>query len=220
MLYYMINNWDSLDLIGLILVFFAYAMVILVALPIHEFSHAYVADRMGDQTARWNGRLTLNPFAHLDVIGTALIFLIGFGYAKPVPVNPRNFRDYKKGTILTSFAGPLSNFILGFLSLLIFRLILFASSSDMFYYFLSLFIVNFAYTNIILAVFNLMPVPPLDGYRIASSFLPPRWVFFIERYQWYITIAFFVLVVSDRFGGVLTRIANPIYNLFFRILGL
>jgi Zn-dependent protease len=213
-------GWRSTGLLEVIFTFFSYAMVILLALPVHEMAHAYAADRMGDQTARWNGRLTLNPFAHLDIFGTLLIFLFRFGYAKPVPVNPRNFKDYRKGIIITSVAGPLSNLAMSLISLIILRVLIFISPTYLFAQLASVLFYNFAYINIILAVFNLMPIPPLDGYRIISNFLPPRWTYFIERYQWYITIGFFLLVVSNRFGGLLTFIAAPIYRLFLLIVGL
>ncbi len=220
MLFDMLFSPDRPSFAELIFTFLSYAMILLVALPVHELAHAYTADRMGDQTARWNGRLTMNPFAHLDIFGSLLIFLAGFGYAKPVPVNPRNFRDYNKGMILTSLAGPLSNLVMAFLSLAILKLITMFSLSLEVRGIVSLFFDTFSYINIILAVFNLFPIPPLDGYRVISNFLPPRWVFMIEQYQRYITIIFFVLVISNRFGGILTGIAFPIYRLFSIVLGL
>ena len=219
MIYQLIRYGSDLSFIKLIFMFMSYALIILLALPVHELAHAYTAYRLGDNTAKWNGRLTLNPFAHLDIIGTILIFVFGFGYAKPVPVNPRNFRNYKTGMLLTSLAGPLSNLVMGFLSLAILRLLSFFALPVTMYGVLYLLLDTFVYINIVLAVFNLLPIPPLDGFRIVANFLPDRWSYFVDRYHWYISMALFLLIASDVFGGVISGIANPVYNLFYKILG-
>lgn len=213
-------NWRAYSPLDVIFILLSYAMIILIALPVHELAHAFAADRMGDPTARWNGRLTLNPLAHLDVVGTLMILFFRFGYAKPVPVNPRNFREYKKGMIITSVAGPLSNLALSLASLAILRLLLFVPSPPLFSHLAKILLLNFAQVNIFLAIFNLMPVPPLDGYRIISNFIPPRWAYSIERYQLFITIGFIVLVLGGRFGYIIQFIANPIFKLFLFITGL
>lgn len=219
MLNTMIRNWGNLGFLDVIFLFMSYALIILVALPVHELSHAYTAYRMGDNTARWNGRLTLNPFAHLDIIGTIMIFVFGFGYAKPVPVNPRNFRNYKSGMLLTSFAGPASNLVMGFLALAILRVMLvIAPPADM-YNLIMILLNTFAQINIMLAVFNLLPIPPLDGYRIVSNFLPARWVYTVERYQWYITMGLFLLIATGMLGDVIDSLYSPVYSLFVRVLG-
>lgn len=213
-------NWRAYSPLDVIFILLSYAMIILIALPVHELAHAFAADRMGDPTARWNGRLTLNPLAHLDIVGTLMILFFEFGYAKPVPVNPRNFRDYKKGMIITSVAGPLSNLALSLASLAILRLLLFVPSPPLFSHLAKILLLNFAQVNIFLAIFNLMPVPPLDGYRIISNFIPPRWAYSIERYQLFITIGFIVLVLVCRFDYIIQFIANPIFKLFLFITGL
>lgn len=213
-------NWRAYSPLDVVFILLSYAMIILIALPVHELAHAFAADRMGDPTARWNGRLTLNPLAHLDIVGTLMILFFRFGYAKPVPVNPRNFRDYKKGMIITSVAGPLSNLALSLASLAILRLLLFVPSPPLFSHLAKILLWNFAQVNIFLAIFNLMPVPPLDGYRIISNFIPPRWAYSIERYQLFITIGFIVLVLGGRFGYIIQFIANPIFKLFLFITGL
>lgn len=213
-------NWRAYSPLDVVFILLSYAMIILIALPVHELAHAFAADRMGDPTARWNGRLTLNPLAHLDVVGTLMILFFRFGYAKPVPVNPRNFREYKKGMIITSVAGPLSNLALSLASLAILRLLLFVPSPPLFSHLATILLWNFAKVNIFLAIFNLMPVPPLDGYRIISNFIPPRWAYSIERYQLFITIGFIVLVLGGRFGYIIQFIANPIFKLFLFITGL
>ncbi|MDD2362534.1 MAG: site-2 protease family protein [Oscillospiraceae bacterium] len=218
MIMYLIQNRFNIELIELVFIFISYALVIFLALPVHEMAHAFTADRMGDSTARWSGRLTLNPFAHLDIVGTAMIFIFGFGYAKPVPVNPRNFKNYKAGMFMTSFAGPLSNLIMAFLSLLILRIVLLFNPAVLLIIILKILLQQFALINITLAVFNLLPIPPLDGYRIISNFLNPKTVYFIERYQWYITIGFFMIIATGRFSGLLSFITEFILTFFTKIL--
>ncbi len=213
-------NIRNTDPLTLVFTFLSYTMIIFLALPVHEFAHAFAADKMGDHTPRWNGRLTLNPFAHLDFFGALLIFLFGFGYARPVPVNPRNFRDYRKGIIVTALAGPLSNLAMSLLSLVLLRILYFVIPITVLSHIAGILLYTFAQINIYLAVFNLMPVPPLDGYRIISNFLPPRWAYFIERNQWYITIVFLVVILSNRFGYIISFLAEPIYKLFLIITGL
>ncbi len=218
MLLYLLNNRGNLSFGMLLFTFLSYAMVILLALPVHELAHGYAADKLGDHTARWNGRLTMNPFAHLDVMGTLMIFLFGVGYAKPVPVNPRNFRNYKTGMALTALAGPVSNLLMAFLSLFILRILYWVMPYGIALQLARVFFQQFALINISLAVFNLLPVPPLDGFRIVANVLPPKWSYYVDRYQMYITLAVMALV----FSGVLSRPINyasiGIYNFFVRIL--
>ena len=149
--------------------FVARVIVILLCFPIHESAHAFVADRLGDATGRLHGRISLNPKRHLDLWGTIMIFVAGFGYAKPVPVNPNNFKDPKKGMALTAAAGPASNLIMAVLFLVIAR---FSPGSVYGIFHQCLFLA--AYINIALAVFNLFPIPPLDGSKIAAIVLPDR----------------------------------------------
>ena len=145
----------------------ARVIVILLCFPIHESAHAWVADQLGDATGRLNGRISLNPKRHLDLWGTFMIFMAGFGYAKPVPVNPNNFKDPKKGMALTAAAGPASNLIMAVLFLILARVIP-GGSYDVVHQ--CLFLAS--YINISLAVFNLFPFPPLDGSKIAAIVLP------------------------------------------------
>ena len=112
MLLQFMNNRESMDVTSILYLMFGYAVLILLILPVHELAHAYAAHLCGDDTAKWHGRLTLNPFKHLDVWGTAMMLTVGIGYAKPVPVNPRNFRNYKRDMILVALAGPLSNLLM------------------------------------------------------------------------------------------------------------
>ena len=177
----------------------ARVFVLFCVLPVHEFAHALVANRLGDRTAKLAGRLTLNPLAHLDLIGTLMILLVGFGYAKPVPVNPRNFKNQKGGMAVVAAAGPLSNLIMAVFYLLVWRLIyqyaaLTADTSNV-WYLLWLFCYAVAQVNVMLAVFNLLPIPPLDGSRIWAIFLPNRVYYKLLQYERYLVIAVFALLL-------------------------
>lgn len=202
----------------LLFTFLSYAMVILLALPVHELAHGFAADKLGDHTARWNGRLTLNPFAHLDIMGTLMIFLFGVGYAKPVPVNPLNFRNYKTGMALTALAGPASNLLMAFLSLAVLRVFYAVLPAGLALTIAYIFFYEFAWINVGLAIFNLLPIPPLDGFRIVANILPPKWSYFVDRYQMYITMAVMLLVFSGALSRPISFLAGGIFNFFFKIL--
>jgi Zn-dependent protease len=156
--------------------------VLLLALPFHECAHGVVANMLGDDTAKREHRLTLNPFRHLDPIGALCILFTGFGWAKPVPVNPYHFKHRKEDMALTALAGPLSNLILAFLSLLVFVFLKhFIDNASTLYLILGYFIQTFATINISLCIFNLIPIPPLDGSRLLALFLPENALASFER---------------------------------------
>jgi len=146
------------------LIFLMIGAGLLFALSIHEYSHAQMADFLGDPTAKFQGRLTINPFAHLDPLGTLFLFVFGFGWGKPVPFNPYNLRNRKQGEILVGLAGPLSNFLTAIIFGFIFRSFPFFRAN--------IFLIYFVWINIILAVFNLLPFPPLDGSHVFLNILP------------------------------------------------
>ena len=193
----------------------SYAMILLIALPVHELAHGWVANRLGDPTARMSGRLSLNPLAHLDPIGTLMIVLIGVGYAKPVPVDPRYFRNYKTGMVLTAAAGPVSNLLMGLLAIAVLKaLTLFFPFGTAMLVAASM-LVWFTRINITLAVFNLLPIPPLDGYRLIENALPSKWSYFVNRYQQIIVWGVLLLLMT----GVLSRPIGWLSDAVLRLFG-
>ena len=166
---------------------------ILIAMVVHEYSHARVAVAMGDMTPRLMGRLTLNPKAHIDPIGLLTLFLVHFGWAKPVMINPRNFRDMRKGEVLVALAGPASNLVIAFLAMLFFAVYarLGLPVSQGFYTVMQLL----ALINVNFAVFNMIPLPPLDGSRVLMAFLPGRWAYELMRLERYTFIILILLIM-------------------------
>ena len=199
-------------------------IIALIALPIHECAHGYAAYRMGDNTAVRQGRLTLNPLAHFDPIGTLAIILFGFGWAKPVPINPLNFENPKKGMMLSSLAGPLSNIGLALVAMVLYKISYIPAVmgvSGAFFETIQTFLLLMISINITLGVFNLIPIPPLDGSRIATYFLPQRIYFKIMQYENIIFIVFLVALwfgifdwpisfISSSVTGILDYITRPI----------
>ena len=194
---------------------------ILIAITIHEFSHGYIAYKCGDPTAKLSGRLTLNPIPHFDLIGTTMLFLVGFGWAKPVPVNFMNLNNPKRDIVLVAAAGPASNFILAFLLAKIFTFfnIGYVNPQSWVGVFAKLMIATIQ-INIVLAWFNLLPLYPLDGFRILSGLLPYRYnniISFLEYYGpfLFIGIILFSYLTGMRIiGAVLFPLVNATLNLF------
>lgn len=182
------------------------AVPLLYSVVIHEVAHGWVAYRMGDPTAKWMGRLTLNPIKHLDLMGTLMLFLAGFGWAKPVPVNFNNLSDKRKGLIFVSSAGIVANILLAFTALLLFRLFSLSPSGIT-----AILVYYLVQINITLAALNLIPIPPLDGSKILMGIAPGRtWYFLarLERYGFFIIIGFLYLGILD-----------PLINFFRWIIG-
>lgn len=176
---------------------------LLAALTIHEYAHARVAVAMGDPTPKFLGRLTLNPIKHLDLVGSILMIATGFGWAKPVPINPYNFRNQRKGLLAVSLAGVVANIVLSFVALVVWILLeKFALIGHVW-----ATVLRSLYTyNIMFAVFNLIPVPPLDGSKVLASLLPGRWAYEFERIEPY---GPYILIALVAFGVVGT-ITYPI----------
>lgn len=198
MLLNFLNNRHNFEMIDVALMLLAYAVVLFLVLPVHEFAHGFVAHLCGDDTAKWHGRLSLNPLRHLDLWGTLMILTVGIGYAKPVPVNPRNLRNYKRDSILVALAGPFSNFLMALLAMLLFKIVAVVGLLDnvVAYMAVSLVIDIIISVNVSLMVFNLLPIPPLDGSRLWSTLLPGRWSYTLEQYSQYITMGLFVLIAT------------------------
>ena len=192
---------------------FALAFVIFCTMPVHEYAHALVASKLGDNTPRLSGRLTLNPMAHIDWIGALMIILVGFGYAKPVPINPRNFKNPKKGMALTAVAGPIANILMAVVFLLFENIFSLFGPSVIVKAFILFF--RFAATiNVGLAVFNLIPIPPLDGSRVLYVFLPYKWMnvyYTLERYGMFVLLGLMML-------GVLPMLMNPFTRLILGVI--
>ena len=189
------------------------ALVLFTAMPIHECAHGWVADKLGDHTARSQGRLTLNPFHHLDPFGSVLLLLAGVGWAKPVPVNPYYFHkiDRRAGMALTALAGPVSNLLMSIITLLIAKLLLLFGVNGIL---VSIFI-TMCQINLGLAVFNLIPIHPLDGSRILSYFLPAKAADWLDEHEQIIYIIFMVVIL---FTNLLDVPLSFLSGLLFRTI--
>ena len=206
----MMDPTQSVSFASLVIGVLSSLFVVFCTLPIHEFAHAYAAHKLGDNTAKYYGRLTVNPFAHIDWFGAVLIILFGFGFAKPVPVDQRNFDRPKRDMAIVGIAGPLANIIVAFFSFLLSSLsaLLLIRFELEFLYYVHLFFYFAGYINITLAAFNLIPVPPFDGSRILFAVLPNRIYYNIQQYERYIYYAVLVLVAFGAFTIPTQIIAN------------
>ncbi len=185
---------------------------VLVATTCHEFAHALVADRLGDPTPRNLGRLSLNPLVHLDLLGTLFFVLFGFGWARPVPVNPRNFHDPRQGMLQVALAGPLANVTVAFLLGALVKL-----GGDPAGALAGGFVSLVIWVNVILAIFNLIPIPPLDGSRILESLLPGPQAYAFARLQPYGTLLLLALLYTGAVGRVMLPAARWLYLLATRV---
>jgi len=202
------------------------AIMLLVGFPVHEFAHALAAYRLGDSTAKLFGRLTLNPVAHFDPLGGILLAVsfigsgFGFGWAKPTPVNPANLAGGRRGEAMVAAAGPLSNLVLAAAAALPLRFILSTPElSAQIPALVILVLYLFVFINLVLMIFNLLPIPPLDGSKVLFAFLPPRlawqWRPILEQYGFILLLLLFFLPPGNSIGG---RILGPILDALFSVL--
>jgi Zn-dependent protease len=193
---------------------FAFIIAIIglvLAVTIHEFSHAFVADKLGDPTPRLMGRVTLNPFAHLDPLGSLAILLVGFGWGKPVPFDPFNLQNPRRDAALISLAGPLSNIIFASLLAIIIRII-----PSPFSLLIPTYIIQ---VNLMLAFFNLIPIHPLDGFKIVGGLLPDKYTDSWEELSKYGMIFLLALLIVPAFNNILIHLwLSPLISFFMNLL--
>lgn len=203
------------DLLSIIISLFSYLIVFVVSTPVHESAHALVAYWLGDDTAASQGRISLNPLAHFDLLGTIALFVFGIGWAKPVPVSTyrcRKVKSQKTAMALTAAAGPISNIIVAFIFMIIFKFVLLLAPATDVTYYLALVLNMVISINISLAVFNLLPIPPFDGSRLFLSFLPSKYYFGIMRYEQIIMYVVMFLLLTGVLNIPFGAVSNLIYN--------
>ena len=222
MLYNLLHGTLSIE--SAIMQILAVSMIVFLVMPLHEFAHGFTAYKLGDNTAKNMGRLRFSPTAHIDPVGALMILLVGFGWAKPVPVNPRNFKNPKVGMAITALAGPVSNIIAAFLGTIFYYVnILLAINAilplficDLLHIFLSYFIS----VNVSLAVFNLIPIPPLDGSKILFAFLPDKIVYKVYQYERQLNSILILLIAVGALTGPLSFLQSLLSEFIMNIVGL
>lgn len=220
-----------------VLLLVAFLLSATLAISLHEFAHGFAAYKLGDPTAKLNGRLTVNPVAHFEPIGLLMFLLVGFGFARPVPINPNNFQNYRKGMLVTAFAGVTANLLqalAGFGMMVGFGYLFFTKAMSGALYYLLFFLFEFSLfmtlLNAVLIAFNLLPIFPLDGFRVveALSRTENAYIRFMRRYGSYILIGIVVIGFfferinipqGDVFGMYLSAVQNGILKLFYKIMG-
>ncbi|MCI6007366.1 site-2 protease family protein [Oscillospiraceae bacterium LCP25S3_E10] len=214
----------SLTMEGAIMEILAVVMIVFLILPLHEMAHGFVAYKLGDNTAKNMGRLRFNPMAHVDPIGALMILFVGFGWAKPVPVDPRNFKNPKAGMAITALAGPVSNLLAAFAAALLYNVAAIVATNVSLsagaWELISIFFIYFISINISLAVFNLIPIPPLDGSKILFAFLPDRIVYKVYQNEQVLSIVLIVLIFTGVLTGPLSYLQNILTNWVFHLASL
>lgn len=205
------------DFLQVVMYILSTLLTIFLVLPLHECAHALVAYKLGDSTAKWQGRLTLNPMKHIDYMGAALLLLVGFGWAKPVPINARNFKNPKLGMALSALAGPVSNLLAAIVAGLLQNVFLVLIAKNVLPYgtwavYVLFFFQYLIFINVGLAAFNFLPFPPLDGSKILMAFLPNKAIYWIAQREQMISIGLMMLIVMGAFNGILNVVDSYLYN--------
>ena len=193
---------------------------LLLALTVHEFAHGWTADKMGDPTARYSGRLSLNPMAHMDLWGTLCLLFFHFGWAKPVPINPGYFKNRKWGTVAVSLAGPMANFVLALVCAFLYTAFRELVPYNKITEFFSLILFFGVQLNVGLMVFNLIPIPPLDGSKILMEFLPHQYKFKLYSLERYFSLILLALIAFDILTPILSLMRNWVLLIIELIVGL
>lgn len=189
------------------------ALVTAIAIPFHEAGHALASWLLGDPTAKQEGRLSLNPFRHFDLWGTLCMIFVGVGWAKPVSTDPRNFKNLKAGMALTALAGPVANLLLAYLAMVVWKILYYWADVNAATVFAARFLQYLVYMDVALAVFNLIPVPPLDGSRVLLAVLPQRIYFGLMRYERVILVVLLAAVWGGFLDGPLSVLNNAVWDL-------
>jgi Zn-dependent protease len=218
-LHYLSNLWSALDF-GSMLDMVLRLAAVLLCLTVHETCHGLAAYALGDPTARRAHRLSLNPLRHIDWFGLLMMFAAGFGWAKPVPVNPNYFKKPKQGMALTALAGPVSNFLLALLTLLAARILCDVAAYSETNQRILDFLLMVAVLSIGLGLFNLVPIPPLDGSKVLFAVLPDRTYDWLMRNERYGMLLLFALVFFDVGSNALSKTIQWVFDLFCRMAGL
>lgn len=188
--------------------------VVFICSPIHELAHGWVAYKLGDNTAKREGRLTFNPIAHIDLIGMIMILLFGFGFAKPVPVSMRNLKKPKRDMAIVAIAGPAANIVLAFISIFFFYALSRVAGASSILRVISLFFLYSGYINVSLAAFNIIPLPPLDGSKVLAAFLPNKAYYKYMMFERYAMIALLALIAT----GILDKLLNVIAGALMTVI--
>ena len=213
MLFRLFGGGDAATIIQTLI---ARVLVLMTAIPIHEYAHAWAAEKMGDSTARYYRRLSLNPFDHIDPIGALMLLVLGFGFARPVPINSMNFKNRTAGTVVSSLAGPASNILMALFCMIIAKLLRLGFYATGFTFLVGIFkvIMFMVQVNLSLAVFNLLPLPPLDGWHAVSPFIPrPFYWEKIRPYERQLVWIVLLLVWVGALDGIISFFVMFFFNL-------